>query len=58
MVAERRQKFNYNNISYNNNIVIIISRHIENSGIVKTVYSGIFRHIEEHSVIFSHAQAY
>ena len=37
-------------------------RHIENSGIVRRVYSGIFRHTEEHSVtlrlIFSHVQAY
>ena len=37
-------------------------RHIENPGIVRRVYSGIFRHTEEHSVtlrlIFSHVQAY
>ena len=27
-------------------------RHIENSGIVKTVYSDIFRDSQEHSAIF------
>ena len=32
--------------------------HIENPGIVRTVYSGIFRHIQGHSAIFSHIQAY
>ena len=30
-----------------------ISRHIENPGIVRTVNSGIFRHTEGHSTIFS-----
>ena len=40
-----RQEFEHNNVSYNhNNVVVTISRHIENSCIVKTVYSGIFRH--------------
>ena len=33
-------------------------RHIENTGIIRTVYSGIFRHIQGHSAIISHAQAY
>ena len=33
-------------------------RHIENPGIVRTVYSGIFRHIQGHSAIFSHVQSY
>ena len=33
-------------------------RHIENSGIVKTVYSNIFKHIQGHSPIFSHVQGY
>ena len=32
-------------------------RPIENPGIVRTVDSGIFRHILGHSTIFSHAQA-
>ena len=32
--------------------------HTENPGMVKTVCSGIFRHIQEHSVIFSHVQVY
>ena len=41
------------NISYNNNVIITISRHIENPGIVRTVYSGILRHIQGHSAIFS-----
>ena len=30
--------------------------HIENSGIVKVVYSGIFRDIQGHSAIFKNAQ--
>ena len=33
-------------------------RHIENPGIVRTVYSGILRHILGHSAIFSYVQAY
>ena len=31
-------------------------RYIENPGTVKTVYSDIFRRIQGHSPIFSHAQ--
>ena len=31
-------------------------RHIENPGIVRTVYSGIFMYIKGHSAIFSHVQ--
>ena len=53
-----RQEFYYNNISYNNDVIITISRHIEYPGIVRTVYSGILRHIQGHSAIFSHLQAY
>ena len=33
-----------------------ISPHIGNSGIVRTVYSGVFRHIQGHSAIFSNIQ--
>ena len=33
-------------------------RHIEIPGIVRTVYSGIFRHIQEHSAMFNHVQVY
>ena len=33
-------------------------RHVENPGMVKIVYSNIFRHIERHSAVFSHVQAY
>ena len=59
MYKSSRQDFYYNNISCNSNSVIAtISRHIENPDIVRTVYSGIFRHIQGHSAIFSHAQAY
>ena len=47
------------NISYNNNNIIMTTvRHIENPGIVITVYLNIFRHIEGHSAIFSHVKAY
>ena len=33
-------------------------RHIENLGIVKTVYSGIFGNIQGYLAIFSHGQVY
>ena len=33
-------------------------RHIENTGIVKTVYSNIFKRIQGHSPIFIHAQGH
>ena len=33
-------------------------RHIENPGIVKTVYSDIFRRSQGHSPIFSHVQGH
>ena len=35
-------------------------RHMEDPGVVRTVYSGIFRHrhIEGHSAILSHSQSY
>ena len=64
MVAERldvqiKQTRILINISYNNdNVIIIISQYIENPGIVRTVDSGIFRHIQGHSAIFIHGQAY
>ena len=35
-----------------------ISPHIKNPGIVRTVYSGIFRPIQGHSALFSRVQAY
>ena len=38
---------NSNNIRYNNNnIIMTILWYIENPGIVRLVYSGIFRHIQ------------
>ena len=53
------QEFSYNKISYNNNnIIITISQHIENAGTVSTVYSDIFTHIQGHSAISIHVQAY
>ena len=39
-------------------IIITVSRHIQNLGIVRTVNSGIFMYIQGHSTIFSHVQAY
>ena len=33
-------------------------RHIENSGIVRTVFSGIFGNIQGYLAIFNHDQAY
>ena len=38
----------------NNNIVITITHHIENPGMVRIVYSGISRYIQGHSVISSY----
>ena len=35
-----------------------MKRHIENPGRVRTAYSGIFKHIQWHSAIFGHNQAY
>ena len=53
------QEFKYNNISCNNNNVIItISGHIEKHDTIKTVYSGIFRHNQGYLAIFSHVQTY
>ena len=46
------------NISFNNDVIINIFRHIENADIVRRVYSGVFRQIQGHSAIFSHVQAY
>ena len=49
----------YNNISYNNdNAAITISWYTENPDIVRTVCFGILRHIQGHSAIFNHGQAY
>ena len=42
---------NYNNISHNNDAIVTLSRYIENPGIVWTVYSGIFRDIQQYSGI-------
>ena len=32
--------------------------HIKNPDIVETIYSGIFRHIQEHSVLVRYAMTY
>ena len=65
MVAERLnvqiEQTRINNVTIiinNNNVIITILWHIENPGIVRTVYSGIFRHTEGHSAIFSHVQLF
>ena len=65
MVAERLnvqiEQTRINNVIIiinNNNVIITILWHIENPGIVRTVYSGIFRHTEGHSAIFSHVQLF
>ena len=49
---------NSNNISYNNNVIITILQHIENHGRVRTVYSDIFRAIQQYSVMFRHMEAH
>ena len=46
------------NISYNDNVIITILHHIENSGIVRTVYSGIFRHIQQYSAMLGKVEGY
>ena len=45
MYKSSKKEFQFYNISYNNNFLITISLHIENPGIVRTVYSGIFKNI-------------
>ena len=56
---DRAKNFNITNkINFNNdNVIVTISRHIENPGIVGTVYSSICRHFQGHSVIFTHVQS-
>ena len=41
-----RQVFEYNHISYNNDVIITLLQHIVNPGIVRTIYSGMFRDIQ------------
>ena len=41
-----------------NNIIITLSWHIGNSGMVRIVYSGIFKHIQGDSIIWNHVQEY
>ena len=49
-------------ISYNDdNAIITISRHIENPGIVRIIiytFSGIFRNIQQYSIMFSQTEKY
>ena len=54
---DRAKNFNITNKINFNNVIVTISRHIENPGIVGTVYSSICRHIQGHSVIFIHVQS-
>ena len=65
MVAEslnvqiEQTRIQCNNIIYNNhNIIITVLRHDEKLGIVRTVYSGTFWHIQEYSATLSHVQTY
>ena len=52
MVAERQ------NVQIEQARTLTISSNIENPGKLRTVCSGILRHIQEYSAIFSHVQAY
>ena len=36
--------------------IITMSRHIENPGIVRTVYSGIFRDMQQYSAMLRHIE--
>ena len=48
-----------NSVSYNkNNAIITTSRHIENPGIVRTVYSDIFSNIQPFSSILRKVKPY
>ena len=63
MIKSSRQEFQHNNSYNSNNITIIISQHIENPDIVRTVYSGIFTSglfwdIQQYSAIVRHIEAY
>ena len=39
-------------------LIAKMMRHIENPGLIRAGYSGIFRYIQGHSALFSHFQAY
>ena len=59
MIHKMQFRSSFNNISYNNNNVIItISRHIENPGIVRAVYSWTFSNIQPGSGIMMNIKAY
>ena len=53
MYKLRKQEFQCINISYNNNVIITILRHIGNPGRVGLVYTGIF---QTYSRTFSNIQ--
>ena len=53
-LAVQINKSRINNISYNSgNVITTLSRHVENPGIIRTVYLSISSHIQD-SAIFSH----
>ena len=53
MYESSRLELEYTNISYNNDdIIISISQHFENSDIDRKRYSGIFRHIQGQPAMF------
>ena len=59
MYKSTRQKFWYNNIGCNKeNVILTMSRHIENPDIVTTVYLSIFIYIQGYLGIFSNVREY
>ena len=49
MYKSNRREFQYNSISYTDDVIITISWHTENPDIVRTVYSGfsgIFKDVQ------------
>ena len=53
-----RQVFEYNHISYNNDVIITLLQHIVNPGIVRTIYSGMFRDIQQVLTMFRYIEGY
>ena len=53
MHKSSRQKFLYNKISYNNNVIITMSRHIQNPGMFNAVILifKMMRHIESPGIV-------
>ena len=52
------QSSKHDNISYNNDVIITMLWHIENPGLVRTVYWGIFTDIQHNLAMPRHTEEY